>query len=83
MISESDDPVVTATIALDAAQRAYDAAVVSGVALPEDRRNELATRLVIARRELQLAIYGTGDAECASLTKMLPALEPVPTEKQP
>lgn len=77
MISESDDPVVTATIALDAAQRAYDDAAISETGLSEDRRHDLAMRLVLARRKLREAVHGFEDAECASLTKMLPALEPV------
>jgi len=83
MISDPTDPVIVATLALDEAQRAYDAALTGGRGLPQESRHGLATRLAIARRNLRESIYGPGDKidEVPDLIYLLPALAPVADEE--
>ena len=84
MISDPTDPVVQATLALEDAQRAYDAAMVSGQPLGYQARYWLAMRLAVARRGLRSAIYGYDDRidESATLTYLLSALAPVETDEE-
>jgi len=84
MISDPTDPVIRATLALDDAQAAYDAAMVSGLGLWFHERRTLAKRLALARRKLRSAIYSHDDRidETATLTHMLPALEPAREDEE-
>lgn len=72
------DPVIAATLAVDAAQREYDAALTGGVGLPPHVCRALAVRLAKARSELRIAIHSGDDRidETEVLTRMLPALQP-------
>lgn len=77
------DPVIRATLALDIAQRDYDAALTGGRGLPYDERRTLSIRLASARRNLREAVYGKGDTidEMPNLVRMLPALKPIADEE--
>lgn len=76
--AELPDPVIAATLKLSAVQSIFDAILLSGRGLPIESRRWLAVRLADARAELREAIYGEQDSidETATLTYMLPALEP-------
>jgi hypothetical protein len=91
MISDPTDPVIRATLALDAAQtayddaqRAFDAAMCAGVGLTFWDRRKLGARLALAKMQLRSAIYANDDRidETATLTHMLPALEPVREDEE-